>query len=241
MSDRKHSSSSLHVSPQPTLTISKSERTRSAILNAALDFLWTHPFREMTVSSLMTPTGVSRSAFYQYFKDLHDVMETLLVIAQEEIFAVCDPWINGVGDPVALMQETLAGLVRLCYYRGPIFRAVADAATTNKHYEEVWNQFLDRFDDAACSRIEADQEQGLILSFDARPVAIALNRLDAYTLIKAFGQHPGSEPEGVREVLARVWISTLYGSEWIGKEASDLVRKKAKRSANRIDSKEKKT
>ena len=172
----------------------------------------------------MTPTGVSRSAFYQYFKDLHDIMETLLVISQEKIFAVCDPWINGVGDPVALLQESLAGLVRLSYYRGPIFRAVADAGTTNKHYEEVWNQFLDRFDDAACARIEADQEQGLILSFDARPVAIALNRLDAYTLIQAFGQQPRREPEAVREALARVWISTLYGAKWLSKGSSTLVR-----------------
>ena len=40
------------------------------------------------------------------------------------------------------------------------------------------------FDDAGCARIEADQEQGLIPEFDARPVAIALNLLDAYTLIE---------------------------------------------------------
>ena len=81
------------------------------------------------------------------------------------------------------------------------------------------------FDDAASARIEADQEQGLIPHFDARPVAIALNRLDAYTLIEAFGQRPRSQPEPVREALARIWISTLYGAEWLGKGSSDLVRK----------------
>ena len=52
----------------------------------------------------------------------------------------------------------------------------------------------------------------------------ALNRLDAYTLIQAFGQHPRSQPEPVREALARIWISTLYGSEWVGKESSTLIR-----------------
>jgi hypothetical protein len=36
-------------------------------LNGALEFLWTQPFREMTVAELMSITGVSRSAFYQYF------------------------------------------------------------------------------------------------------------------------------------------------------------------------------
>jgi AcrR family transcriptional regulator len=58
--------------------IGKSARTRATILNAALDFIWSHPFRDMTVNSLMASTGLSRSAFYQYCKDLHDLMESLL-------------------------------------------------------------------------------------------------------------------------------------------------------------------
>ena len=64
----------------------------------------------------------------------------------------------------------------------------------------------------------------MIPAIDVRPVAIALNRLDVYTLNEAFGQRPRSEPEPVHEGLARIWISTLYGSEWVGDRASDLVR-----------------
>ena len=224
MSEIENSSSPLRMSPQPTLKIGKSERTRAAILNAALDFIWSHPFRDMTVASLMASTGVGRSAFYQYFKDLHEVMETLLDMLQDEILDIAEPWIAGVGDPVALMHEALAGLVRVGYQRGPIYRAFADAAATDKRFEKAWVQFLGRFDDAACARIKADQEQGLIPDFDARSVAIALNRLDAYMLIQAFGQRPRSQPEPVREALARVWISTLYGPEWLGNGPSNLVR-----------------
>ena len=58
--------------------IGKSERTRAAILNSALDFIWSHPFRDLTVSPLMPSTGVGRSAFYSYFRDLHELMEALL-------------------------------------------------------------------------------------------------------------------------------------------------------------------
>ena len=224
MSDKRRSSSPLHVSPQATLAISKSERTRTAILNASLDFVWSQPFRDLTVGSLMASTDVSRSTFYQYFKDLHEVMQTLLDILQGEIFDVAQPWLAGVGDPVALLQETLAGLVTVCHERGPFLRAVTDAATTDERFEKDWRRFLEGFDDAATARIEADQAQDLITDFDARPVAIALTRLDAYALIQAFGQHPRSRPEPVREALSRIWISTLYGTEWIEKESSDLVR-----------------
>jgi AcrR family transcriptional regulator len=212
------------VSPQATLTISKSERTRTAILNASLDFVWSQPFRDLTVGSLMASTDVSRSTFYQYFKDLHEVMQTLLDILQGEIFDVAQPWLAGVGDPVALLQETLAGLVTVCHERGPFLRAVTDAATTDERFEKDWRRFLEGFDDAATARIEADQAQDLITDFDARPVAIALTRLDAYALIQAFGQHPRSRPEPVREALSRIWVSTLYGNEWVEKESSDLVR-----------------
>ena len=152
------------------LNLRKSERTRQAILDGALEFLWSRPFREMTVSELMSTVGASRPAFYQYFKDLHDLMETLLRGLEDEIFGVTDPWFSGEGDPIVMLSESQAGLVRIGYDSGPI------------------------------------------QAFDARPVAIALNRLDASMLIHAFGRRPRSNPEPVREALIRIWSSTLYGS-----------------------------
>jgi len=217
--------SPLRVNPQAVLKIGKSERTRAAILNSALDFIWTHPFRDMTVNSIMASAGGSRSAFYQYFRDLHGLMETILIMLQDEIFNAAEPWVTGTGDPVALVNEALYGLVQIAYERGPIYRAFTDAAATDSHSEKAWLQFLNGFDDAATARIEADQEQGLIRSFEAYPVAIALNRLDTYTLIEAFGQHPRREPEPVRKALSQIWVSTLYGSEWLDSNSSNLFRK----------------
>jgi len=223
-SEKEQLSSPLRVSPQPALKISKSEHTRTAILNAALDILWSHPFRDMTVNSLMVPTSVGRSAFYQYFEDLHELMEVLLDTVKAEVLAVTGPWFTGVGDPVVLLRESLDGLVDVCYHRGPILRAIDDASATDKRLEKAWAQYFAEFNDGVSSRIEADQVQGLIPDFAARPVAIALNQLDAYTLIEAFGQRPRSKQEPVREALVRIWTSTLYGSEWLGKESSNLVR-----------------
>ena len=218
------SASPLQVNPQPTLKIGKSERTRAAILNSALNFIWSHPFREMTVNSLMVSTGAGRSAFYVYFKDMYELMETLLAMLQDEIFDSAKPWVTGIGDPVTLINEAITGLVQVAYERGPIYRAFADAAATDDRFDKAWTQFLNGFDDAASARIEADQKQGLIPDFEARPVAIALNRLDAYTLIEAFGQHPRRQPKPVREALVQIWVSTLYGSEWRGSSFSTLTR-----------------
>ena len=128
------------------------------------------------------------------------------------------------GDPVALLNETLTGLVRVCYHRGPFLRAISDAATTDTRFAKDWRQFLGGFDEIGRARITADQEQGLIREFDPGPVCISLNRLNASAMIEAFGQRQRSKPEPVRQALSRIWVSTLYGPEWVEQESSNLVR-----------------
>ena len=224
MSVYNNSLHKLCLSPKAGIKPKKSERTRLAILNSAMDFIWTHPFNEMTVSSLMAPTGVSRAAFYQYFNDLHELMESLLDQLQDEIFVAAAPWITGTGDPVSLLCEAVDGLVRVCYERGPFLKAISDSAASDKRLENAWGKFLDGFDDAGCALIKAEQEQGLIPDLDPYSVMFALNRLNAYTLISAFGQHPRKEPEPIRDALALIWVSSLYGAEYIGTGSSTLVR-----------------
>lgn len=213
MSDSKLLRMAARAEASPSSHIRKSERTRQAILDGALEFLWSRPFREMTVADLMSITGVGRSAFYQYFRDLHEPMETLLRGLEEDILEVAAPWFNDEGDPIALLRQSLAGLVRVCHAQGPILRAVAEASTTDERLERTWESFLGVFDDAVAAHIVQHQDVGLIPVFDARPVAIALNRLDASLFIHAFGRHPRSNPEPVREAITRIWISTLYESK----------------------------
>jgi AcrR family transcriptional regulator len=198
--------------PKPSLRLGKSERTRAAILDAALAFLWTKPFRDMTVNALMAKVPVSRSAFYQYFRDVHELMETLLADLGDEILRVIRPWLEGAGDPVELLEQSLADFVDVCRRQGPFLQALSDAAPMEERLEKAWVDFLEHFDDVVTARIEADREQGLILAVEARPVAVALNRTNAFTVIQAFGRQPGAEPAPVLKALQRIWTTTLYGS-----------------------------
>jgi AcrR family transcriptional regulator len=214
----------LSVEPEPIPRIGRSERTRAEILDAAFEFLWSRPFRDMTVNSLMATTSISRSAFYRYFEDIHALMGALLARLESEILEGASPWLSDDGDPVALLYESLAAEVRICYRHGPFLKAVSDAAGTNARLEDEWNWFLDRFDDAVSERITADQELGLIEAFDPRPVATALNRLDAALYFRAFGHRPRRRPEPVTDAIIRVWISTLYGQRWVAGRTSTLHR-----------------
>ena len=163
----------LVAEPEPIPKIGRAERTRAEMLDAAFEFLWSRPYRDMTVNSLMATTSISRSAFYRYFKDVHELMENLLMRLESEILEGASPWLSDDGDPVALLYESLAVEVRICYRRGPFLKAVSDAAGNDARLEAAWNGFLDRFDGAVSERIAADQELGLIEDFDPRPVATA--------------------------------------------------------------------
>ncbi len=98
-------------------------------------------------------------------------------------------------------------------------------ATSDTRLEKAWVDFMISFDDAGTARIEADQKQGLIPDIDARPVMFALNRMNAYAIHQAFGQHPRQPKEPVLATMERVWISTLYGSKFLDNNSTPLVRK----------------
>jgi AcrR family transcriptional regulator len=215
----------LFAEPEPLPKIGRSERTHAEILDAAFEFLWSRPFREMTVNSLMATTSISRSAFYRYFDDIHGLMCALLARLESEILEGASPWLSDDGDPVALLYESLAAEARICYRHGPFVKAVSDAAGSDAQLEDEWNRFLDRFDDAVTERIAADQALGFIEHFDPRPVATALNRVNAAMYIRAFGRRPRSQPGPVLDAIARVWICTLYGQEFASSRTSALQRR----------------
>lgn len=222
----KLSASGIVVAPAPTQKIGQSESTRAEILNAAFRFLWSRPFRDMTVNNLMEQTSVSRPSFYNYFADTHELMESLLAILESDILEGTNPWLSDEGDPVELLHESLAAEVHICYRCGPFLKAVTDAAGTDARVEAGWYGMLDRFDNAVSERVVADQELGLIESFDPQPVATTLNQVNASTYIRAFGQRPRGRPERVLDAISRVWISSLYGQRWVSSHKSTLYRQK---------------
>lgn len=220
----KMSNSGIIVAPDPKLVIGQSERTRAEILNAAFRFLWSRPFRIMTVDDLMKQTSISRPSFYNYFTDTCDLVESLLATLESEILTGTSSWLCDDGDPVALLHESLAAEVQTCYRCGPFLKAVTDAAGGNANLEAAWYEMLERFDNAVFERIVKDQELGLIESFDPRPVATTLNQVNASMYVRLFGTRPRGRPGPVLEAVSRLWISTLYGSQWAISGTSGLYR-----------------
>ncbi len=213
------------ISPEPSGKVGRSERARADIHNAATEFLWSRPFRELTVDKLMQRTSHSRAAFYYHFADLHELMEAILRSFEAKIMEGGSPWLQDDGDPVALMHASLAAEVRICFKYGPMLKAISDAAGADERLERSWYDMHGRFDDAVSKRIADDQALGLVDVFDPRLLATSLNQSNTALYIRAFGKKPRRQPGQILQVILRVWISSVYGENWVTERASTLHRK----------------
>ncbi len=180
-------------------------------MDSAVRFLWEHNFRDLTIGELMGDTTLSRPAFYQYLKDLHELIESLLIEVEAVMHQTAHPWISGEGEPIAAMRESQVGVIQTCVDHGPIFRAVAEAAPLDERLERTWSAFTGAWDDAVEARIKAQQREGLISkSLHARRIANALNAHDTALLSAEFGRRPQGNPKAVLETMHHIWVATLY-------------------------------
>lgn len=196
------------------------KQAEQAILAAARSFLGEHPFRELTAEAVMARTGLSRPAFYAYFRDRYDLVTHLLEGIGALLFAVDRVWLEGKDESLEEARKSLGDALRrgsetfLQY--GPVLRAIADAASYDGRVEQVYRfGLIDNFIQAVAARVSRDVEAGISpADLDPAETARALVLLTERYLLDAFGR-PQTRPTGAQiatvvSTLERVWIRTLY-------------------------------
>ncbi len=198
------------------------EEAERAILAAARAFLQERPFREMTVEGIMVRTGLSRPAFYAYFRDRYDLLTRLLEGVGGLLFALDWRWLSGTagggseGAREVLIDALRAGSQTFVEY-GPVLRAISDAAGNDARVEEVYRGgLIERLITAVAGRIARDVEAGVTPGdTDPKQTARALVLMTERYLLDAFGRtesHPSREQtEAIFDTIEEIWVRTLYG------------------------------
>jgi AcrR family transcriptional regulator len=199
----------------------KPEEAERVILAAGRAFLEEHPFREMTVEGVMAGTGLSRPAFYAYFKDRYDLVTRLLEGVGGLLFALDWRWLSGTADGndarKVLVDALRAGSETFVEY-GPVLRAISDAAGYDARVEEVYRGgLIQRLVAAVAARISRDIEAGVTPDeLDPEQTARALVLMTERYLLDAFGRpewRPSCRETGaILDTVEEVWVRTLYGS-----------------------------
>jgi TetR/AcrR family transcriptional regulator, ethionamide resistance regulator len=198
----------------------KPEEAERVILAAGRAFLEEHPFREMTVEGVMVRTGLSRPAFYAYFKDRYDLVTRLLEGVGGLLFALDWRWLSGTADGndvrKVLVDALRAGSETFVEY-GSVLRAISDAAGYDARVEEVYRGgLIQRLVAAVAARISRDIEAGVTSDeLDPEQTARALVLMTERYLLDAFGRperRPSRrETEAILDTVEEVWVRTLYG------------------------------
>lgn len=196
------------------------EEAERAILAAARAFLSEHPFREMKVEDVMARTGLSRPAFYAYFKDRYELVTRLLEGIGGLLFAVDRRWL--LGDPgvgreesAEILRKALRGGAKTFERYGPVLRAISDAASYDGRVEEVYRfGLIERLTAAVATRVARDvragiSPEGLVPGETARALVLMTERY----LIDAYGRPSGRKrgDDAVVRTLETIWVGTLYG------------------------------
>ncbi|MBR0374729.1 MAG: TetR/AcrR family transcriptional regulator [Mogibacterium sp.] len=99
-------------------TDKRSLRSRNAIENALIRLLKTQPLESITVTSLISEAGYSRTAFYNNYMDIRDCLDCLINRHAEQFYNVLIEYgnrsISNIGEPI-----TYPGNVHELFFRAP--------------------------------------------------------------------------------------------------------------------------
>ena len=168
----------------------------------------------------MVRTGLSRPAFYAYFRDRYEVVTRLLEGIGVLLFALDWRWLSS-GEVEEEAREVLVDALRAGFQTfveyGSVLRAIADAAGYDARVEQVYRYgLIERLVTAVAGRISRDVEAGLSpADLEPEETARALVLMTERYLLDAFG-HPERRPSreesaAVFATLEGIWLRTLYG------------------------------
>jgi TetR/AcrR family transcriptional regulator, ethionamide resistance regulator len=197
--------------PRHAAPTAKRAAVQGAVLKATEDLLAEGAsYADLNIERIANRAGISRTAFYFYFRDKRELLMRLTEDVNELLFQQADIWFSGEGDPEPEMREALTNIAALYGEHGVLLRALVEVATYDEEVARFWQGLVGRFVEATRRRIEAEQRAGRAAPEHADATAFALCWMTERALYQQFVQDeppPGAE---LVDALAGVWLRSVY-------------------------------
>ena len=164
-------------------------------------------YAELNVERIATAAGISRTAFYFYFRDKRDLLMRLAADVSEQLYAQADIWFSGDGDPEDEIGEALTRIFALYQEHGVLIRAIVEVSTYEEDIATFWRGLVERFVEATRTRIEAEQP-----SPTARATAFALTWMVERTFYQQLVQDAPVADDELIAAIADIYLRTVYGA-----------------------------
>ncbi len=197
------------ASAQPSTA--KRAQVQAAVLRTTEDLLAAgNSYADLNIERIATGAGISRTAFYFYFRDKRELLMRLTEHVADVLYTEADSFFTHEGDRTEEIRAALSSIVALYHEHGPLLRAIVEVSTYDEEIARVWRGLLQRFADAMTHRVEREQEEGLALPIDVRPTAFALVWMTERTCYQELVQGPQA-PDGLVDALTGIWVRAVYG------------------------------
>jgi AcrR family transcriptional regulator len=167
---------------------------------------------DLNIERIATRAGISRTAFYFYFRDKRDLLMRLTADVNELLYQQADIWFSGSGAPEPEMRQALTNIAALYREHGVLLRAIVEVSTYDEQVADLWRTMLGRFVDASRRRIEAEQADGRAAAQHAPATAFALVWMTERTMYQQLVQGEPLAADEVVEALVGIWLRSVYGS-----------------------------
>ena len=186
----------------------KRAAVEAAVLRATEELLsGGSTFAELNIEKIATRAGISRTAFYFYFRDKRDLLMRLTAGVNEQLLEVADTWWSGGGD----LRVALAGIASLYEEHAPLFRATVEVSTYDDEVAQFWRALVGRFVDATRDRIAVEQKAGRALPGDPFALAFSLVWMTERTLYQQRVQGSPIDADALVDSLASIYSRVVYG------------------------------
>jgi AcrR family transcriptional regulator len=86
-------------------------------------------YSDLNIERIAKRAGISRTAFYFYFRDKRELLMRLTEDVNELLFQQADIWFSGAGEPEPQMREARPKNPTLYAEHGVLLRAIVEVST----------------------------------------------------------------------------------------------------------------
>jgi TetR/AcrR family transcriptional regulator, ethionamide resistance regulator len=191
----------------------KREAVQAAVLSATEELLSEGAsYADLNIERIATRAGISRTAFYFYFRDKRDLLTRLTADVAELLYQQAEIWFSGQGDPEAEIREALTNIAALYAEHGVLLQAIVEVSTYDDEVAKAWHGLLGRFVDATRVRIEAERAAGRSAADHPHATAFALCWGTEHTLYQRSVEGEPFATDEMVEALVGIWLRSVYGA-----------------------------
>jgi AcrR family transcriptional regulator len=169
-------------------------------------------YADLTIEDIARGAGISRTAFYFYFRDKRELLMRLTAEVNELLYQQADIWFSGDGEPEPEMREALTNIAALYAEHGVLLRAIVEVSTYDEEVAQFWRGMLGRFVDASRRRIELEHEAGRAVAEHPQATAFALCWMTERAMYQHLVQAEPFPAGDLVDALVGIWLRSVYGS-----------------------------